>query len=68
VARLVGALDDAEPRVRREAALSIRVLLRQGARLSRRAAAKLEGAGRHPDEVVRRRVGEAVRYLVKDGR
>jgi hypothetical protein len=57
---LAEVLNDPVPKVRREAALSIRVLVRAGHPLPRELAARLRAATRHDDEVVAGRVREAL--------
>jgi|GEM_PF-2250716 len=57
---LVGVLSDAVPKVRREAAMSIRVLVRAGHPIPPELAAKVRAATRRADEVVAQRVREAL--------
>lgn len=57
---LVGILGDAVPKVRRQAAMSIRVLVRAGYPIPRGVVARLRAAAGHEDAIVARRVQEAL--------
>lgn len=57
---LVGVLGDAAPKVRRQAAMSIRVLIRDGHPIPRQVSASLRAATRHGDRIVAQRVQEAL--------
>ena len=60
LAALIGILHDQEPKVRRAAAMSVRVLVRAGHSPTAADLRKLRSTRRHPDALVAKRVGEAL--------